>query len=162
MNYVPECYQKSTLILGCGNTLFGDDGFGPAVIDYLEKDCRVPEDVTILDAGTGAREILFNIALGEKKPKRIIIVDAVDCRREPGDMFTVPIEDLPEKKIDDFCLHQLPTSNLLKELRDLCQVEVILLAVQPESVPETVRPGLSRKVKDAVPRVGEYIRKNYF
>jgi coenzyme F420 hydrogenase subunit delta len=162
MDYIPECYQKSTLILGCGNTLFGDDGLGPAVIDYLEKDCLVPEDVAILDVGTGAREILFTIALAEKKPKRIIIVDAVDCQREPGDISTVPVEDLPEKKIDDFSLHQLPTSNLLKELRDLCQVEVILLAVQPESVPETVRPGLSRKLQDAVPRVGEYIRENYF
>jgi len=162
MNYIPECYQKSTLILGCGNTLFGDDGFGPAVIDYLEKDCRVPEDVTILDVGTGAREILLTIALAEKKPKRIIVIDALDCQREPGDMFTVPVEDLPEKKIDDFCLHQLPTSNLLKELRDLCRVEVILLAVQPESVPETVRPGLSKKLQDAVPRVSEYIRGNYF
>ncbi len=75
MNYVPECYQKSTLILGCGNTLFGDDGFGPAVIDYLEKHCRLPEDVSILDVGTGAREILFTIALAEKKPKRIIVID---------------------------------------------------------------------------------------
>ena len=162
MNYIPECYQKSTLILGCGNILFGDDGFGPAVIEYLGKDCRVPEDVTILDVGTGAREILFTIALAEKKPERIIVIDALDCQREPGDIFTIPVENLPDKKIDDFSLHQLPTSNLLKELRDLCQVEVILLAVQPESVPETVRPGLSTKVQDAVPKVGKYIVKNYF
>jgi len=162
MNYVPECYQKSTLILGCGNTLFGDDGFGPAVIDYLEKHCRVPEDVTILDVGTGAREILFNIVLTEKKPKRIIVIDAFDCRKKPGNIFTIPIDNLPEKKIDDFSLHQLPTSNLLKELKDLCHVEVILLTAQPECVPETVRPGLSKKLQDAVPKVGKYIVKNYF
>jgi len=47
MSYVPECYQKSTLILGCGNTLFGDDGFGPAVIHFLEKHFKVPKDVSI-------------------------------------------------------------------------------------------------------------------
>jgi len=162
MNYIPECYQKSTLILGCGNTLFGDDGFGPAVIDYLEKDCQIPEDVSILDVGTGAREILFTITLAEKKPKRIIVVDALDCQHEPGDIFIIPVENLPDKKIDDFSLHQLPTSNLLKELRDLCQVEVILLAAQPECVPETVKPGLSKKLQDAVPKVGKYIVKNYF
>lgn len=162
MHYIPECYQKSTLILGCGNILFGDDGFGPAVVDYLGENCQVPEDVAILDVGTGAREILLTIALAEKKPKRIIVIDALDCQRVPGDISTVPVEDLPEKKIDDFSLHQLPTSNLLKELRDLCQVEVILLAAQPECVPETVRPGLTRKLQDAVPRVCQYIVKNFF
>ena len=162
MNYVPECYQKSTLILGCGNTLFGDDGFGPAVIDYLEKHCQVPEDVTILDVGTGAREILFTVALAEKKPERIIIIDALDCQRKPGEIFTIPVENLPENKIDDFSLHQLPTSNLLKELKDLCQVEVILLATQPEYIPETVKPGLSKKLQDAVPKAGKYIARRYF
>jgi len=115
-----------------------------------------------LDVGTGAREILFTITLAEKKPERIIVVDALDCQQEPGDIFITPVENLPEKKIDDFSLHQLPTSNLLKELKELCQVEVILLAAQPESVPETVNPGLSRKLQDAVPKVGKYIVKNYF
>lgn len=162
MDYIPECYQKSTLILGCGNILFGDDGFGPAVIDYLEKDCRVPNDVSVLDVGTGAREVLFTIALAEKKPKRIIVIDALDYQKEPGKIFTMPIENLPEKKIDDFSLHQLPTSNLLKELKDLCHIEVILLAAQPECVPETVKPGLSRKLQEAVPKAGKYIVKNYF
>ncbi len=162
MNYVPECYQKSTLILGCGNTLFGDDGFGPAVIDYLEKHYEAPKDVSILDVGTGAREILFTITLAEKKPERIIVIDALDCQREPGEIFTIPVENLPEKKIDDFSLHQLPTSNLLKELKDLCHVEVILLAAQPEFVPETVKPGLSKNLQDAVPKVGKYIARRYF
>ncbi len=162
MNDVPECYQKSTLILGCGNTLFGDDGFGSAVIDYLEKHRRVPEHVAILDVGTGAREVLFNIALAEKKPERVIIIDALDCQKKPGEIFTIPIDNLPEKKIDDFSLHQLPTSNLLKELKDLCHIEVILLAAQPECVPEIVKPGLSKKLQDAVPKVGKYIARRYF
>ena len=161
MDYIPECFQKSTLILGCGNTLFGDDGFGPAVIEYLEEHCQTPEDVFILDAGTGVREILFNTVLAETKPKRIIIIDAMDCRKEPGEMFTVPIENIPEKKIDDFSLHQLPTSNLLKELKDFCNVEVILLAVQPEYIPEMVEPGLSLKLQEAVPRAGKYIEKEF-
>ena len=148
--------------MGCGNTLFGDDGFGPAVIDYLEKYHKAPKDVSILDVGTGAREILFTIALTEKKPKRIIVIDALDCQKKPGEIFTIPVDNLPEKKIDDFSLHQLPTSNLLKELKDLCHVEVILLAAQPECIPETVKPGLSKKLRDAVPKVSEYIVKEYF
>ena len=162
MDYVPEYYQKATLILGCGNILLGDDGFGPAVIDYLEKHCRVPPHVAILDVGTGVRELLFNIILTEKKPERIIIIDALDCNREPGEFFTVSIEDIPERKTHDFSVHQMPTLNMLKELRDLCHVEVVVLAAQPESIPETIQSGLSKKLQDVVPKVGKYIAKRYF
>ena len=162
MDYAPDYYQKATLILGCGNTLFGDDGFGPAVIDYLKEHCRVPEHVAILDVGTGVREILFNIILAEKKPARIVVIDALGCHKEPGEIFTVPVEELPENKIDDFSFHQVPTSNLLKELKDLCHIEVILLAAQPEYIPEAVASGLSKKLQDAVPRASEYIVENYF
>jgi coenzyme F420 hydrogenase subunit delta len=162
MDYAPDYYQKATLILGCGNILLGDDGFGPAVVDYLEKHCRVPEDVAILDTGTGVREILFNIILAEKKPERIVILDALDCNREPGDVFIVSIENIPERKIHDFSVHQMPTINMLRELRDLCHVEVVVLAAQPESIPEAVKPGLTRKLQDAVPNVGKYISENYF
>jgi len=162
MEYAPDYYQKATFILGCGNVLIGDDGFGPAVIDYLKEYCRVPAHVAILDVGTGVREVLFNVILAEKKPDRIIIIDALDCNREPGELFTVSIEDIPEKKIHDFSVHQMPTLNMLKELRDLCSVEVVVLAVQPESIPETVQSGLSKKLQDAVPKVGKYIAKRYF
>jgi len=161
MDHIPECYQKSTLILGCGNTLFGDDGFGPAVVDYLERHCQVPEDAGVLDVGTGAREVLFTITLAEEKPERIIVVDALDCRKRPGELFILPVEELPERKIDDFSIHQLPTSNLLKELKDLCGVDVILLAAQPEHIPEMVEPGLSKKLTDAVPRAVELIERKY-
>ena len=162
MDYIPECYQKTTLILGCGNILIGDDGFGPAVVDYLKEHCQALAHIAILDVGTGVREILFNVILAEKKPERIIIVDALDCNREPGEVFNVSIEDIPERKSHDFSVHQMPTLNMLKELRDLCHVEVVVLAAQPESIPETVQSGLSKKLQDVVPKVGKYIAENYF
>ena len=149
--FIPEFYTKPTLVLGCGNTLFGDDGFGPAVIKYLEEKYKIPEDTCVVDAGTGVREILFTLALGENKPKRIIIVDAMELGKEPGQVFEVNLEDIPENKIDDFSLHQLPTSNLLKELRDLCKVDVRILAAQVKDIPEIVKPGLSPALSDAVP-----------
>jgi len=162
MDYIPEYYQKTTLILGCGNILIGDDGFGPAVVDYLTEHCQTPAHVAILDVGTTVREVLFNVILAEKKPERIIIIDGLDCGREPGEVFTVSIEDIPERKIHDFSVHQMPTLNMLKELRDLCHVEVVVLAAQPESISETVQSGLSKKIQEAVPKAGKYIVKEYF
>ena len=150
------------MVLGCGNTLLGDDGFGPAVVEYLNEYCRTLADVLLLDAGTSVREILFDIILSEVKPQKIVIVDALDCNRTPGGVFSVAIEDIPKRKFHDFSLHQMPTFNMLEELRDLCNVEVIVLATQPVSLPENAKPGLSQEIKEAVVETSKYIAKNCF
>ena len=157
---IPEMYTKRVLVLGCGNILFGDDGFGPEVIAHLEAHHTIPEDVCVVDVGTSARKILFPILLDEQRPEHIIIVDAVDAGRTPGEIFEISVEDIPENKIDDFSLHQLPTSNLLKELKELCNVEVTIIAVQVESIPEMVKPGLSESLINSIPEACQMVLKS--
>jgi coenzyme F420 hydrogenase subunit delta len=161
MDYVPEYYQKKTLVMGVGNTLCGDDGFGPAVVEYIEGHCRVPSDTAVLDVGTGVREILFNIILSEVRPERIIIVDAMECGRRPGEVFNVSIEDVPKIKANDFSVHMLPTTNMLKELRDMCHMEVVVLAAQPKVIPDAVESGLSPEMQKAVAEAATYIADTY-
>ncbi len=157
---IPEMYTKRVLVLGCGNILFGDDGFGPEVIAYLERHYVIPEDIYVMNAGTSAREILFPLILDEQRPEYIVIIDAIDAGRTPGEIFEIPVEDLPDNKIDDFSMHQLPTSNLLKELQDFCGIKVIIIAVQIENIPEKVKPGLSESLIDVLPKTCEIIMKN--
>ncbi|UCH15450.1 MAG: hydrogenase maturation protease [Bacteroidales bacterium] len=150
---------KNILILGCGNILFGDDGFGPLVTEELLKNYNLPENVGVINAGTSVRNILFDIALFEKKPGKIIIVDAVDAGKKPGEIFELSIDEIPEKKIDDFSMHQLPTSNLLKELKDLCKVNVTIIACQIENIPEEVTTSISKIITDAIPEVCKRINE---
>ena len=63
-------YGKEILILGCGNTLFGNDGFGPKVIQYLNENYTFPDFVLSLDAGTGIRDYVFDLLLMEEKALR--------------------------------------------------------------------------------------------
>ncbi|MHC4559975.1 MAG: hydrogenase maturation protease [Planctomycetota bacterium] len=158
----PEWYDKSILILGCGNILIGDDGFGPAVAQRLRGNFTIPTDVCVFDAGTSVREILFDTILSDKKPSKIIIVDAMDCGRKPGELFSLDIDSLPKIKLDDFSMHQIPTSNLLRELRDLCGIEVLVIACQVSSTTDRVNPGLSTHVKRAVEQAAEIIAQEHF
>ena len=158
----PEYCNKSMIIFGCGNILFGDDGFGPAVVEKLIQNYTIPEDVSVINAGTSVRDILFNIELDEKRPNTIIIVDAVDIGRRPGEIFEIDLEEIPEKKIDDFSMHQMPTSNLLRELRNLCGVEVRILSCQVEHIPEEVEPGLSKVLKEKVKEMCDKIANDFF
>ena len=158
----PEWYDKSVLVLGCGNILLGDDGFGPAVAQRLRGNFTIPADVCVFDAGTSVREILFDTILSDRKPSRIVIVDAIDCGREPGELFLLDIDSLPKIKLDDFSMHQIPTSNLLRELQNHCGIEVIVIACQVANTCDSVNPGLSTSVETAVKSAAESIANEHF
>jgi coenzyme F420 hydrogenase subunit delta len=162
MEQLPIYCQKEILIAGCGNKLFGDDGFGPEVVEYLLSHCDIPNNICLLDVGTGIRKILFTISLSEPRPKVIVIIDAVDKGRKPGDIFEITLDEIPKEKIDDFSIHQVPSSNLLKELQDFCSVKVRVMACQIKTIPETMQSGLSEPVKKAVPLMAQRIVKEYF
>ena len=90
MDWSPECFGKQIMAFGCGNILLGDDGFGPAVVEHLEKNHPVPDNACVVNIGTSIREILFDLILTPTKPKKIIIIDAVDHSnqgRKPGEIF---------------------------------------------------------------------------
>ena len=159
---VPEFCQKSTLILGCGNILFGDDGFGCAVVQHLETSGSVPEEACIAEAGTGVRKLLFTLCLSPVRPRRLLIVDAFDVGRLPGEVFEIDPAEIPAIKCDDFSMHQVPTSNLLRELQEQCGVEVRVLACQTAPLPDQVSVGLSDAVQRAVSSAAQWIVGEYF
>jgi len=162
MEQFPIYCQREILIAGCGNKLFGDDGFGPEVVEYLISRYDIPSHVCLLDVGTGIRKILFTISLSEPRPKVIVIIDAVDKGRKPGEIFEITLDEIPIEKMDDFSMHQVPSSNLLRELRDFCSVKVQVMACQIKTIPETMRSGLSQPVKKAVPLMAQRIAAEYF
>jgi len=155
---IRDLFKKPILVFGCGNILFGDDGFGPAVVEHLKKHYLLPEDVLAMDVGTSIRDTLFDLALSEKKPKKIIVVDAVDYPdRRPGEIFEIPVEGIPGKKTADFSLHQFPTINILQELKDHTGIEITVLVAQTDTLPETIQPGLSKAMEGAVVEACERI-----
>jgi coenzyme F420 hydrogenase subunit delta len=159
---LPDFCRKPTVVLGVGNILFGDDGFGCAVVDYVDAHYCVPENVCLLDAGTGVRKLLFTLCLSSARPQRLLILDAIDAGRSPGEIFEIDPAEIPPVKLDDFSLHQLPTSNLLRELQEACGVEVRVLACQTEPLPEEISQGLSKAVSGAVPRAADWLVRDYF
>ena len=161
LDIVPEYCTKPVAIFGCGNILLGDDGFGPAVAERLSASDTVPTWVEVIDAGTSVREYLFDIALSEQRPELIVVIDAVDAGHPPGDVFEISLDDIPVVKVADYSLHQAPTSNLLRELRDRCAVEVGVVVCQVGEIPDEVKMGLSPKVEAAVARAAQLIETRF-
>jgi coenzyme F420 hydrogenase subunit delta len=156
---IPDYVKARVLVLGCGNLLFGDDGFGPELARYYPDHFDLPGDVVVRDAHTAVKKLLFNILLSEVAPELIVIVDAVDKGKDPGEVFEIELEDIPLVKKDDFSMHQMPTSDLLAEIKNLGKVDIRILVCQVKEIPPEVRPGLSEEVERAIPKACEIIDK---
>jgi coenzyme F420 hydrogenase subunit delta len=154
---LPDHLRKRVVVLGVGNILFGDDGFGPATIQSILRSTSVPSDVCAIDVGMSVMPVLFDILASDPGPKRLIILDVVDLGRRPGELVTVPVEQLPQTPRGLFSLHTFSARSVLQELKDRKGVEVIVLACQAARIPSQVEEGLSKPVENAVARAARIV-----
>jgi coenzyme F420 hydrogenase subunit delta len=158
-DYLPSYYSADTLILGCGNPLMGDDGFGPELVSYLAANVSMPDGVLALDTGMGVTRILLDLAIAPRKPRRLVVADAMRLGKPPGTVSLTSLDAFEVRPVRAFSAHQEPTSSLLRELGELGGIEVLLLTVEPERMPEEVSPGLSAAVGDAIVRACDLLRE---
>ena len=119
--------------MGFGNPVRSDDAIGVHVVNELKKKIVSP-DITLMDMGTSAFEVLF----GLKGHEKIIIVDAVvNSDEEPGTLFKVPAEEVLRAPQDDpmVFLHGLKWDQALSYAKKIMgeeyptDIEVYLIAV---------------------------------
>lgn len=148
-------HTSRVLVMGCGNILKGDDGVGPAVALRLEDDPRRPEDVHALDLGTSIKHLLFDVVtMKPEKLRRIVIVDAVaQENRTPGEFWEIDVDQMKEEKIKDYSIHMFPSVNLLKKIRDEAQIDLRIIVVQTEYIPDGLDEVLTPAIQAAVPKI---------
>jgi hydrogenase maturation protease len=77
-------------IIGLGNVLMSDDGFGPYVARVLDAFYDCPPEVEVIDAGTPGLD-LTPYLLGADV---VIFVDTVKAEGQPGDIHTFQLDDI--------------------------------------------------------------------
>jgi hydrogenase maturation protease len=75
-----ELELATTFVLGLGNVLMGDDGFGPYVARLLEADYEVGAGAEVIDIGTPGLDLTPWLA----DARNVIIVDTVRASAPPG------------------------------------------------------------------------------
>ncbi len=121
-----------TLILGAGNLLLSDEGFGVHFIRYLAGQ-TLPPDVELLDAGT------LGLMVGHKleEADRVYIVDTVAAPGAPGTFIRYLKEDFLLQHIPiKLSPHQVGVQEMLQVslLRGRCPAEIHLLGIIPSSL----------------------------
>lgn len=119
------------MILGIGNILFSDEGFGVRVVQRLDAEYTFPENVTLLDGGVAGLNLLGYVTDAD----RMIVVDAIKNRGDIGDFYRLNYEDLPQRIRSKNSLHQVD----FLETLTMCQVldkvpQTVILGVEPEDI----------------------------
>ncbi|MEM6394889.1 MAG: hydrogenase maturation protease [Bacteroidota bacterium] len=149
-----SAHIPKTAILGFGNPTRSDDGVGCYVTAQLGKKLSEREDLTILDMGTSAFEVLFQL----KGHQRIIFVDGVINTGEPdGTLYHLPAAEIEASIQDDpmVFLHSLKWDQALSYTRKILQeeypddVSVYLLAITNTKL----EVGLSEQVEQAADKL---------
>ncbi len=149
-----EPLYPEIVVAGCGNPLYADDGFGPAVVESLQG-LELPENVRIIDAGLGGPHFVFTL-LDPSSTKRLIIVDIADFGGEPGELRWLAVDELPVGSYRD--IHSWDLTEPLQRIKDGIEIRVLACQKKYVSAPEMVI-GITDEVERAIPGAVSEIMK---
>jgi hydrogenase maturation protease len=81
----------TTIVLGIGNILWADEGFGPQVVTRMRTRDDLPADVELVDGGTQGLYLLPLV----QDATRLIVFDAVDFGQPPGTLMVLRDHEIP-------------------------------------------------------------------
>ncbi|WP_416068653.1 HyaD/HybD family hydrogenase maturation endopeptidase (plasmid) [Rhizobium sp. YTUHZ045] len=150
---IPSSSSPRILVLGIGNILWADEGFGVRAVEQFHRSYEVPENVTILDGGTQGLYLVQFV----NEHDRLIVFDAIDYGLEPGTMKVVEDDEVPKftgaKKMS---LHQTGFQEVLSaaDLMGHYPERLTLIGCQPLDLEDWGGP-LTAPVKAVIPAAVE-------
>lgn len=136
-------------VLGLGNVLMGDDGFGPYAARVMDAFYEMPEGVEVIDVGTPGLDLTPFLLDADVA----IFLDTIKVAGEPGDVrtFTRPeiLKHAPQPRLSP---HDpgIKEALLTVEAAGAGPSDVLFIGVVPQSVEMGVH--LSEPVRAAVAR----------
>ncbi len=117
------------LVLGIGNLLWADEGFGVRAVEALHQRWQLPANVSVIDGGTQGMYLLDAVCSAE----RVLVIDAIDYKLPPGMLRVFRDEQVPVWTDTMMSLHQATFQELLAlaRLRDRFPKHITLIGVQP-------------------------------
>ncbi len=139
------------LILGIGNVLWADEGFGPRCVEAMAESYALPQGVQLLDGGTQGLYLLPFL----EEVEALLVFDAIDYGLPPGTLKIVRDGEVPAfmgaKKMS---LHQTGFQDVIAtaQLMECCPPRMTLIGCQPVEL-EDYGGGLRPAVAARIPEV---------
>jgi hydrogenase maturation protease len=125
--------QTSVLVLGIGNVLWADEGFGVRAVEALHARYAYPaSQVRMLDGGTLGLNLLDYI----ESARRVLVFDAIDFDLAPGSIKVLRDAEVPRWGARKLSPHQNGFNDVLAlaQLHDRTPQEIVAIGVQPKTL----------------------------
>jgi hydrogenase maturation protease len=148
------------VVLGIGNLLWADEGFGVRCVEALMERYEFGPEVALVDGGTQGLALLSLV----QSARRLLILDAVDYGRTPGELVCVEGEDVPRFLASHkMSLHQTGFQEvlMLALLGGHYPQSVLLVGCQPEWLDDyggSLRPVVRAAMAPALDRALAQLR----
>ncbi|WP_373509731.1 HyaD/HybD family hydrogenase maturation endopeptidase [Thiocapsa sp.] len=151
--------NPAILILGIGNLLWADEGFGVRAVETMQRDWVMPSNVQLLDGGTQGIYLVDRVRTADV----LVVFDAVDYGLPPGTMKRVEGDEVPcflgAKKMS---LHQTGFQEVLALAAMLGDYpeHLLLIGVQPVELDDfggSLRPQVKARIAPAIAMALEYL-----
>ena len=156
--------MKQALVLGVGNLLWADEGFGVRCVEAFDQRYDVPGNVTVADGGTQGLYLVD--LMREYNP--VVIFDAVDFGDRPGTLKRVYDNDIPAfVGAHKMSLHQAGLQDVIAcaKLLGGCAEDMLLIGVQPVELEDyggSLRPAVRARLPEALSLAADYLGQHGF
>jgi hydrogenase maturation protease len=143
--------RREALVLGIGNLLWADEGFGVRAAEALHAAYAFPDEVTLADGGTQGL-YLFDLVASSR---RVLLFDAIDFGLPPGTLRVLRDADVPAWGAVKVSPHQTGFHDILALalLRGESPEHVTLIGVQPEDIADfggSMRDTVRARIPEAI------------
>ena len=117
------------LVLGIGNVLWADEGFGVRAVEAFHDAFEVPPSVNVVEGGTQGLYLLEYVC----DASHVLVFDAIDFGLEPGTLKVYRDAEVPVWADTKMSLHQASFQELLAvaRLKDRFPQAITLIGAQP-------------------------------
>ncbi|WP_319522121.1 HyaD/HybD family hydrogenase maturation endopeptidase [uncultured Desulfosarcina sp.] len=138
--------SEHVMILGVGNILLSDEGFGIRVVEALEERYDFPDNVSVIDGGVLGINLMGIISEADQ----LIVVDVIRNGGQPGDLYRIDGEAIPERIRAKNSLHQIDFLESLTLCQALDKVpETVIVGIEPKDI-ETLSVDLTAATADRI------------
>ena len=143
--------RSEVLVLGIGNLLWADEGFGVRAVEALHAAYEFPASVTLQDGGTLGLMLYEPVA----SARRVLVFDAIDFGLPPGTLRVLRNGEVPAWGRTKLSPHQTSFNDVLAlaQMNGRTPDEIVAIGVQPVELNDfggSLRPSVRNRLPEAV------------
>lgn len=143
------------MIMGIGNVLFTDEGFGIHVIKKIEDLYTFSENVEVVDGGVLGVHLLGVMSRAD----HLIVIDIIRNNGAPGSLYRIDSDGIPDRIRAKNSVHQIDFLEALTLMQALDKVpETVIIGVEPKDM-ETLDVEMTPEIAAQVDPVIDHVLK---